>query len=318
MPTIVDFTCIGSQIGNALERWWLLVASYVTLGELARRKKRAGVLHVEAAGLVVVIRLHARLQPDCNPWRRVPEGARAPPTLFVRTEEAVEPVLPPRARGERGLVRNDVDGARKRVRPVEQRPGAVHDFQTADRIRRHEANLGACPVRCLPRGVQALAIHQQMLRLNPNDNQGVRYLIGPECLRVGDDKGAIAAFKKCVHEEVGCAFGLALAKLRAHGPSAEIGEPLLIAALHGFLAQRDESQLPTYGLVGYRLRDTLSDGGGVSRAICQITPDGWLERIEELTDVVRANDGARGWSVRGAARRPRSAAGHRVPAEQTP
>ncbi len=38
---------------------------------------------------------------------------------------------------------------------------------------------------------EALAIHKQMLKLNPNDNQGVRYLIGPECLRVGDNDGAI-------------------------------------------------------------------------------------------------------------------------------
>jgi tetratricopeptide (TPR) repeat protein len=81
---------------------------------------------------------------------------------------------------------------------------------------------------------EALAIHKQMLKLNPNDNQGVRYLIGPECLRVGDDDGAIAAFQKGLHEEVGCAFGLALARLRAHGPSAEIGEALLT----GFAANR--------------------------------------------------------------------------------
>jgi hypothetical protein len=73
-----------------------------------------------------------------------------------------------------------------------------------------------------------------MLRLNPNDNQGVRYLIGPECLRVGDNEGAIEAFEKCLHEEVGCAFGLALAKLRARGPSAEIGEALVT----GFAANR--------------------------------------------------------------------------------
>jgi tetratricopeptide (TPR) repeat protein len=80
----------------------------------------------------------------------------------------------------------------------------------------------------------ALAIHKQMLQLNPNDNQGIRYLIGPECLRVDDNDGAIEAFQKCLHEEVGCAFGLALAKLRAHGPSAEIGE----AVLTGFAANR--------------------------------------------------------------------------------
>jgi tetratricopeptide (TPR) repeat protein len=81
---------------------------------------------------------------------------------------------------------------------------------------------------------EALAIHRQMLKLNPDDNQGVRWLIGVECLRVGDNDGAIAAFQKCMHEEVGCAFGLALAKLRAGGPLADIGEPLLT----GFAANR--------------------------------------------------------------------------------
>lgn len=80
----------------------------------------------------------------------------------------------------------------------------------------------------------ALAIHKQMLLLNPNDNQGIRHVIGPECLRVDDNDGAIDAFQKCLHEEVGCAFGLALARLRAHGPTAEIGEALLT----GFAANR--------------------------------------------------------------------------------
>jgi len=81
---------------------------------------------------------------------------------------------------------------------------------------------------------EALAIHRQMLKFNPNDNQGVRYLIGPECLRVGDNEGAIKAFEKCLQEEVGCAFGLALAKLRARGASAEIGDALVT----GFAANR--------------------------------------------------------------------------------
>ncbi|HEU4579665.1 MAG TPA: tetratricopeptide repeat protein [Polyangiaceae bacterium] len=81
---------------------------------------------------------------------------------------------------------------------------------------------------------EALAIHQRILTLNPNDNQGVRYLIGVEHLQVGDDRGAIEAFEKCAGEEVGCAFGLALARLRAFGPSADVGETLLL----GFAANR--------------------------------------------------------------------------------
>ncbi len=81
---------------------------------------------------------------------------------------------------------------------------------------------------------EALAIHQRILKLNPNDNQGVRYLVGVEHLQVGDNQGAIKAFEKCQGEEVGCAFGLALARLRTSGPSAEVGEPLL----RGFAANR--------------------------------------------------------------------------------
>jgi hypothetical protein len=81
---------------------------------------------------------------------------------------------------------------------------------------------------------EALAIHQRILDLNPDDNQGVRYLVGVEHLWVGDNQGAIEAFEKCLGEEVGCAFGLALARLRAFGPSADVGQPLLA----GFAANR--------------------------------------------------------------------------------
>jgi tetratricopeptide (TPR) repeat protein len=81
---------------------------------------------------------------------------------------------------------------------------------------------------------EALAIHKRMLELNPNDNQGVRYLMGVEYLRVGDNDRAVDAFQKCMHEEVGCAFGLALATLRVGGPLADIGEALLT----GFAANR--------------------------------------------------------------------------------
>ncbi len=84
------------------------------------------------------------------------------------------------------------------------------------------------------RWAEAIAIHKQLLELNPDDNQGVRWLIGAEYLYVGDNASAMDAFQKCLDEEVGCAFGLALAKLYAQGASAEIGEALLM----GFAANR--------------------------------------------------------------------------------
>jgi hypothetical protein len=42
-----------------------------------------------------------------------------------------------------------------------------------------------------------------------------------------------------------------------------------------------QEQMP-YGLVGYRLRDTLSPFGGVSRAVCECDGDGYLTRLVEV------------------------------------
>ncbi len=42
---------------------------------------------------------------------------------------------------------------------------------------------------------------------------------------------------------------------------------------------------PAFGLVAYTLVDTLTRNGGVSRGICTVDPDGWLEGVEEALDV---------------------------------
>lgn len=38
---------------------------------------------------------------------------------------------------------------------------------------------------------------------------------------------------------------------------------------------------PAFALVGYRLADTLSEHGSVTRGICRVVPGGWLRSIEE-------------------------------------
>jgi tetratricopeptide (TPR) repeat protein len=73
---------------------------------------------------------------------------------------------------------------------------------------------------------EAIDIHERMLRLNPNDNQGVRWLLGGEYLRIGDLTRAIHAYESAL-DEPGCCFGLALARLQQGRPSAEVGEALL-------------------------------------------------------------------------------------------
>ena len=42
-----------------------------------------------------------------------------------------------------------------------------------------------------------------------------------------------------------------------------------------------------YGLVGYRLENTLSEHGTVARAVCQVEPHGYLSQIQERTRIRR-------------------------------
>ncbi|HNQ22189.1 MAG TPA: NTP transferase domain-containing protein [Phycisphaerae bacterium] len=64
-----------------------------------------------------------------------------------------------------------------------------------------------------------------------------------------------------------------------------------VAMLGEFLQQRDPGPVPTYAMVGYPVRDTLPATGAVSRGLCRCTPDGWLERIDEIIGIERHGDG---------------------------
>ena len=63
------------------------------------------------------------------------------------------------------------------------------------------------------------------------------------------------------------------------------------AALSMFLRDHAQDRPPSWAVVGYRLRDTLSEAGGVNRGICRIGTDGWLESIEEVTGLEPSADG---------------------------
>ena len=60
-----------------------------------------------------------------------------------------------------------------------------------------------------------------------------------------------------------------------YGPEAYRGIAAFLAAAGGAAAE--------LGLVGYRLLDTLSEHGGVSRGIIETDREGWLTRIREVT-----------------------------------
>jgi dTDP-glucose pyrophosphorylase len=66
------------------------------------------------------------------------------------------------------------------------------------------------------------------------------------------------------------------------------------ASLAAFMNEPDvaDHSPPTFAMVGYRLTDTLSEAGSVSRGVCRHTADGWLEEIEEILAIhQRGQDG---------------------------
>ena len=59
----------------------------------------------------------------------------------------------------------------------------------------------------------------------------------------------------------------------------------------GFCKAADFLETGKYGLVGYRLKNTLSDNGGVTRGVCEVR-NGKLSGIEEIHDIRKTADGA--------------------------
>ena len=64
-----------------------------------------------------------------------------------------------------------------------------------------------------------------------------------------------------------------------------------------FLDGLEDGSEGTYGLIGFRLGNTLSDHGGVTRGLCR-TENGWLTHIVETKNVIKTPFGARA-EVRG-------------------
>ena len=59
-----------------------------------------------------------------------------------------------------------------------------------------------------------------------------------------------------------------------------------------FLDSLEDGSTGTYGLIGFRLGNTLSDHGGVTRGLCR-TEDGWLTHILETKNIIKTPFGAR-------------------------
>jgi len=78
-----------------------------------------------------------------------------------------------------------------------------------------------------------------------------------------------------------------------HEPFAVINaDDFYGAESYRVIAEHLTSGSDDYAMVGFILRNTLSDFGSVARGVCRVSDRGYLEKIEELTNIVREGNGA--------------------------
>ena len=78
------------------------------------------------------------------------------------------------------------------------------------------------------------------------------------------------------------------------GPFAVInGDDFYGARSFELLAEHLRAKPSAYAMVGFVLRQTLSEFGRVARGVCEVTPDGFLKSVTELTGIERDGAGAR-------------------------
>ncbi|TAE78809.1 MAG: nucleotidyltransferase [Verrucomicrobia bacterium] len=104
----------------------------------------------------------------------------------------------------------------------------------------------------------------------------------------------------------GTAHAVRAARHVTHGPFAVInaddfyGADAYQSIARWFASAGIDHGKDHYAMVGYPLRNTLSDHGSVNRGICQTDADGLLTEVEEIVDIARDTDGeARGTALDG-------------------
>ena len=63
-------------------------------------------------------------------------------------------------------------------------------------------------------------------------------------------------------------------------------------SLYEFLTKEEATPKLPFAMVGYLLKNTLTENGSVARGCCCMDADGYLETIDERTKIVKTDDGA--------------------------
>jgi dTDP-glucose pyrophosphorylase len=89
----------------------------------------------------------------------------------------------------------------------------------------------------------------------------------------------------------GTAHAVLMAKCALQGPFAVINaDDFYGAGSYAVLARQLQSEGDDSALVGFALRNTLSEFGTVARGVCSQSPDGYLDRVVEVTHIERRGE----------------------------
>lgn len=98
----------------------------------------------------------------------------------------------------------------------------------------------------------------------------------------------------------GTTQAILLAESAIHEPFAAINaDDFYGAESYREIARHLTSGSQDYTMVGFILRNTLSDFGSVARGVCQVSSDDYLQNIVEMTKVERDGNGARNTDAAG-------------------
>lgn len=95
----------------------------------------------------------------------------------------------------------------------------------------------------------------------------------------------------------GTGHAILVAEEAVTGPFAAINADNFYGAssfglLADYLQVAKDQDMATYVMVGFVLRDTLSEFGSVSRAVCRLNAEGFLESVTELSRIIPDGDQA--------------------------
>jgi NDP-sugar pyrophosphorylase family protein len=96
----------------------------------------------------------------------------------------------------------------------------------------------------------------------------------------------------------GTGHAVLAAEAEIHGPFAVINADDFygsdsFATLGEFLRTNSDDTAPTFAVAGFKVGPTLSDVGPVSRGLCRVDSDGWLEKIVEVLELEKRGAGGR-------------------------